>query len=321
MPKSKNRTKRRLDKNMWVEKYRPDSIAATILPTATKRYFNKVVKEGEMDQNLLLYSTTPGSGKTTISKALCADLGVKPFYINISNERGIAVLRNDIARHAKIKTVGGKTKIVILDEFDGATKELQDALRADMEKYSNSCRFIMTCNYISKIIEPLREGRTTLFDFNMTDAKTKKDMAPKVVKRLCKILEVEKVQYEKEVIEQLVETCYPNIRKMISTLQKCAKMYDIIDENVLNMTTVDNELYDLIMEKDLTEARRFILNKNYNFDEMYTDLYKNFVPLLERDVQPQAIVIIAQYQYESAFAINKEIPLMACLIDIMSDCL
>lgn len=312
--------KKKFKNYIWVEKYRPASLDLMVLPKSFKQFFKDNMKDGVLEQNLLLYSVTPGAGKTSIAKALCADMGINPLYINISETRGIDVLRNDISRHASIKTLGGKPKIIILDEFDGATEDLQKALRVAIEKYSGTCRFIMCCNYVHKIIDPLREGRVTEFDFNMTDVKIKKEMTGKITKRLELILKAEKVDYDVEVVKDITDKFYPNIRKMTSLLQKYSKMYGIIDANILKMASVGSELYDMILDKNLTGARQFIIDNAYAYDELYTDLFKNFVPLLEKEDQPQAILIISQYQYEQAFSINKEIPFCACMIELMNEC-
>ena len=314
------RKRKSLEKFMWVEKYRPESIENVILPNDFKKYFESVIEDGETG-NLLLYSSTPGSGKTSVARAIARDLGVKPFYINISNEGGIDVLRTDVSKYASIKTLDGKPKIVIMDEFDGASRNLQDALRADIEKFSNSCRFIMVCNYITKIIDPLKEGRTQVFDFNMTENSVKNEMYPKIYNRLTGILKNENVEYDGDTVQELIKRYFPNIRKMISLLQKYSKINGMIDNQIFKYTVIDDEYLTLIQEGELTKARTYALDKNFDFDEMYTVLFRKFVPLLEKDSQPQAILVIADYMHQSATAIDKEITYTACLIELMNDCL
>tara|TARA_R110001606_G_scaffold78194_4_gene180748 strand:- start:384 stop:1328 length:945 start_codon:yes stop_codon:yes gene_type:complete len=302
---------------IWVEKYRPQTVDDIILPSKYKNFFSNVIENGTMP-NILLSSSNPGSGKTTLAKALARDLGIKPLYLNISSEGGIDTLRSVIKRHASTAGIKGKHKIVIMDEADGATPQLQAGLRAFIEEFHNTCRFILTCNYVSKIIQPLREGRIMEFDFNMTDKKMIVEMKPKMVKRLVGILKHEKVEYDINTVQKIVDTYFPNVRRMLSMMQKYSQMNGIIDDNIFNSEGIDSEFYEFILDKDFTNARQFVLDRAYNYEELFTKLYKEFVPKLDRASQAQAIITINEHQYQHSFVPDPEINFAACMLELMS---
>lgn len=319
--------KEQLKYSLFVEKYRPNSIDNVLLTKANKQFFRKMVEEKEVP-NLLFMSSSPGTGKTTTAKALVHDIGSDYIYINTSSESGIDTLRGRIAKFATSYSLFGNDgelggdnraskKICILDEFDGSTPALQAALRAFMEEFQDSCRFILTCNYATKIIEPLK-SRCQIVDFNITDAKSQAELKPNIVKRLIGILKQESIEFKKETITKICDTFYPDIRKMVNILQQYSKKNGIIDSGIFDMEKVDAEFYDLILHRQLTKARKYVLDRNYNSDEMYRNLFDDFVPMLDKSIQPQAILVISEYMYRSAFSIDKEITLTACLIELMA---
>jgi DNA polymerase III delta prime subunit len=302
---------KQLTYTLWVEKYRPNSVNGILLPNDVKEFFAKLVEEKEIP-NLLLYSSSPGVGKSTIAKALVNDIK--------SDHRGIDVLRSRISKFATSYSMfgdneGGK-KICILDEFDGATPELQSAMRAFMEEFQDNCRFILTCNYITKIIEPLK-SRCQLFDFNMMDASSQEQVKPQIVKRLVGILKNENIQFKPEIVGKIVDTFYPDIRKMVNLLQQYSKKNGIIDSGIFNVEKVDTEFYEMILSKKLTAARTYLIERNYNYDELFRNLYDDLVPMLDKSAQAQAILLIAEYMYRNAFVIDKEINCTACLLEII----
>lgn len=302
---------------LWAEKYRPTTVEDILLPSKFKTFFNKIIKDGEMP-NLLLASSTAGSGKSSLAKALCRDMNYHYQYINVSSESGIDTLRSQIKNFATVKTLDGKPKVVIMDEFDGATPQLQAGLRAFIEEFHKTCRFIFTCNYISKIIKPLQEGRVMVFDFDMSTAEIQKEMKPKVFKRVIEILEQENVDYNKATIAKIVDAYYPNIRSILSLLQKYSAINGIIDENVFNVEKLETEFFDLILNKKFEQARKYIIEKNTDYGEIYSKLYNGLIPLLPAENKPQAIILIADYQYKHAFAIDPEITFAALLIELMA---
>jgi DNA polymerase III delta prime subunit len=280
----------------------------------------KLVKEKEIP-NLLFFSSSPGCGKTTAAKALANDIKSDFIYTNMSLDNGIDMLRNRISKFATSYSMfgeneGGK-KICILDEFDGSTPALQSAMRGFMEEFQDSCRFILTCNYITKIIEPLK-SRCQQIDFNMTNINSQKELKPIIVNRLCGILKNEKIEYQQETIAKLVDIFFPDIRRMINILQQYSKTNGIIDVGVFDLEKVDIEFYQMVLNKKLTDARRYIIERNYNPDELFRQLFENFVPMLEKPKQAQVILVISEYLFRNSFVIDKEINFTACLIEIMS---
>jgi len=306
---------KKLSKYLWCEKFRPASIKDVLLSSSMKRFFKKIVKD-EQVPNLLFYSTSPGTGKTTVAKALCKDIGVDYLYINTSSETGIDILRTKIQKYACVKTLDGKNKVAILDEFDGSTPNLQNGLRAAIEEFHKSCRFIFAVNYATKIIEPLK-SRCQVVDFNLTDKKTKDEMIPKITKRLIGILKNENVEYNTETLDKLVNTFYPDMRKMIQLLQQYYNTNGIIDNEIFTYERIDEEFFTYILNKDLTNARKYLIERNSNPVEVYRSLFDNFIPRLEKDIQGQAILLIAEYLYRHAFSVDPEINITACLLEII----
>jgi len=312
--------KKRLSYTLWVEKYRPEKVSQILLPKNVKDFFLKLVEEKEIP-NLLLYSSSPGVGKTTMAKALVNDIKSDYIYINMSLESGIDTLRSRISKFATSYSMfgeneGGK-KICILDEFDGSTPALQAAMRGFMEEFQDSCRFILTCNYVTKIIDPLK-SRCQQIDFNMMDLKSQEECKPMVAQRLTGILKNEKVECKPETVRKIVDTFYPDVRRMINLLQQYSKKNGIIDIGIFDVEKVDTEFYEMIMNKKLTDARKYVIERNYNFDEMYRNLFDNLVPLLAKPKQAQCILVIAEYMYRNSFVVDKEINFTACLLEIMA---
>ena len=311
---------KRLSYTLWVEKYRPTRIQDVILPNAFRKFFSEIVAEKEVP-NLLFYSSSPGVGKTTVAKAIAKEIDTDYIYINTSLENGIDVIRSRIEKFATSVSFSGQKKIVILDEFDGATINLQQALRATIEEFHQTCRFIFTCNYITKIIEPLK-SRCQMFDFNLMEKEVQIEMRPKIVKRLCDILKHEKVKgvaiiYEEETVKKIVDTFYPDMRRMLNLLQQYTKQNGTVDSAIFDYEKVDDELYQLILNKKLTAARKFVIEKNYNFSELYRAMFDNLVPMLEKQQQSQAILIIADYMKWSTQVIDPEIHFTACILEII----
>jgi DNA polymerase III delta prime subunit len=301
---------------LWVEAFRPQTINDMILPNEFKLFFKNVVESGEIP-NLLLESSTPGSGKTSIAKAICAELNADYIYINISSEGGIDTLRTQIKQFASTKSFTRKPKIVIMDEADGATPALQKALRGFIEEFHSACRFILTCNYVSQIIPALREGRMMEFNFNMKDTQYVEEMKPKIKKRLEQILKFKSVEFDSEVVNGLVDANYPNMRKMICLLQKASAVNGKIDSRILKMIDVDDELFDLILAKKLTKARAFVSANSYSYSDLYGKMFERLVPQLPKAVQAQAILYIAEYEYRTAFSTQHDLQFAACILEIM----
>jgi DNA polymerase III delta prime subunit len=303
---------------LWVEKYRPQSVGDIILPSSLKRYFNKVVKEDKQIANIILFSSNPGSGKSSLSHAICKDLDTEYLYYNTSKDNSIDLLRNNITKFATSKTLDGKNKIVILDELGNhAISGLQDGLRADLELFHNTCRFIITTNYINRIIDPLK-SRCELIDFNFTEKSIVDEMKPKIIKRLILILKNEKIEFTEEIISKIVDKYYPDIRYMIKVLQQYSKENAKIDENILKYESVDVELFDMIINKKFSSARKYIIERNYNPEALYRSFYDEMIPKLPKEIQGQVIILTADYLYRNGQVLDKEINLAAYIMEIIS---
>ena len=297
----------------WVERYRPDHVKDVILPTAEKKFFENIVKTKQVP-NLMLYSAR-GRGKTSIALALINDLDAQVFKINASMEGKIEVLRDDLSTFARTKNPKKTPKIVFLDEFDMCSAKFQGALRNLIEETAVGCSYIMTCNYQMKVIDALKEGRTMEFDFNFNDPVKQQEMKEQLIARACGILKHEGVEYEEEVVKALVDRFGIAIRDLYSTLQKYYLLYGKIDKGILSFSEVDEKLIELIKAKNLTEARRLIVEKGYADVDVYKFLYDKYVPLCTK--KGSAILTIAQYEGIGATSRLPDIQVAACLISLM----
>lgn len=313
----KRNNNKRYNEMLMVELFRPTTVNDIIMPKAYKSSFLKMVKEKKIP-NLLFFSSNPGCGKTSLAKALCNDLDADYKYINVSSESGVDVLRSTISKFASTRSMTGSQKVIILDEFDGASKQLQQGLRAAIEEFHKVCRFIFTCNYITQIIEPLK-SRLQSYDMNYADKKIIDEMQPLVYNRLINILKYKKIEYTEDVVQKLVKSNWPDIRNMINLCDKYSQINGSIDGNILSFEKLDEEFYDFILNKKYHKARKYLIERNYNYSELYSILFKEFVPRLEKHKQPQAILTINEFQHMHAFAVDPELPAAACLITLMQE--
>jgi len=301
---------------LWVERYRPKTLDECILPDDKIQIFRDFIKAGEIP-NMLLCGTA-GTGKTTIARALCNELGCDSIIINGSEESGIDVLRTKIKNFASTVSFEGKPKVVILDEADYLNpNSTQPALRAFIEEFSKNCRFIFTCNFKNRIIAPLH-SRTTVIDFKLVNGQ-KRLMASKFLKRMCHILDDNDVTYSEKVLAELLMKHFPDYRRVINELQRYSSS-GVIDEGILsNLSEINTKaLVDSIKDKDFKKMRQWVAN-NVESDpqQIYRKVYDT---LLEKVKQvPQLVLIIADYQYKSSFVADQEINLTACLTEIMAN--
>ena len=309
------------DEFLWVEKYRPEKIEDCILPEQTKKTFLDFLDKGEVP-NLLLAGPA-GCGKTTVAKALCKQLGVDSYVINGSDEgRFLDTVRNNAKNFASTVSLSSesKHKVIIIDEADNTTPDVQLLLRASIEEFSNNCRFIFTCNYKNKIIEPLH-SRCAVIEFGIK-GKQKQEIATCFFKRLNSILEQERVECDKKVLAQLINNHFPDWRRVLNECQR----YSVggkIDSGIL-ATFSDVQVNDLLKnlkEKNFTEVRKWVVDNLDNdtsvlLRRIYDNLYANLVP----GSIPAAVLIIAKYQYQIAFVADQEINMLACLTEIMVEC-
>jgi len=305
---------------LWVEKYRPKSVSECILPVGLKNTFQQMIDSGQC-QNLLL-SGRPGCGKTTVARAIASELETDCLIINCSEDGNIDTLRTKIRNFASTVSFSGNNKIVILDEFDYSNPQsMQPALRGFIEEFANNCRFILTCNYKNRIIEPLH-SRCTNIDFKFSND-DKVEMSMKFMDRLKDILNKEEVKYDEKVLAKLILRYFPDFRKLLNELQRYSVIQKTIDSGILSLSgeIMIKDLLTAMKAKDFAAVRKWVVSNISNdpvhiFRKIYDGLYENFEP----STIPQAIVILADYQYKSAFVADQEINLTACLIQLMMDC-
>lgn len=300
---------------LWIEKYRPKKINDCILPEAQKDYFNQMVAKGEI-QNMLLCGTA-GTGKTTVARALCEELQTDYIIINGSEESGIDVLRTKIKQFASTVSFSGNTKVVILDEADYLNpNSTQPALRGFIEEFANNCRFIFTCNFKNRIIQPLH-SRCAVIEFKIPN-KDKPSIAGAFFKRVTEILSLENIQSDNKVVAKVVEKHFPDFRRTLNELQRYSQSGSI-DEGILVSISEANmkDLVESIKTKDWKKMRSWVVNNQDNDPvSLFRKIYDTFVPLTNQ--VPQLVLTIADYQYKSAFVADQEINLVACLTEIMA---
>lgn len=303
---------------IWVEKYRPKKLSDCILPTDLGIIFNGMVKDGKIP-NMLFYGKA-GTGKTSVAKALANDIGMDSILINCSEDKGIDTLRVKIRQYASTISLSGKGKLIILDEFDYATTAIQTGLRGAIEEFANNCRFIITCNYKNRVIDPLH-SRCTGIDFTVPSPE-KAAIASQILARIETILKNEKVPYDVPILVNLIKRHFPDIRRIINELQKYSSSGKI-DVGILSQGSCDSykELLGYMKGKDFAACRKWVMqNIDLNTAEFYKKLYNELYNVLKPASMPQAILIIAEYQYKSAFAADQEINNMAMVVQLMMDC-
>lgn len=306
---------------LFCERYRPQTIDECILPEETKKTFKSFIVKGEIP-NLLL-AGPPGIGKTTIAKALCRELGADYYLINGSDEgRFLDTVRNHAKNFASTVSLTGssKHKVIIIDEADNTGNDVQLLLRANIETYYNNCRFIFTCNYKNKIIEPLH-SRCAVIDFTVK-GKQKVQLAGAFFKRLQEILHGEGIEYDNQVIAELISLHFPDFRRILNECQRYSSTGKIESDILLSFSDISlNELIRNLKDKNFTEVRKWVVSNldndsNVILRKIYDCLYTKLVP----SSIPAAVLIIAKYQYQSAFCVDQEINILAALTEIMCDC-
>jgi len=309
------------DHFVWTEKYRPKTIDECIIPDNLKKTFKDFLSQGEVP-NLLL-SGPPGCGKTTVAKALCNELGVDVYVINGSDEgRFLDTVRNNAKNFASTLSLSSsaKHKVVIIDEADNTTPDVQLCLRAFTEEFVGNCRFIFTCNYKNKIIQPLH-SRCAVIDFSI-NAKQKPEIANQFFKRLNWILDNERIQSDKKVLAELIKKHFPDWRRVLNECQR----YSVggkIDSGIL-ATFSDvktNDLFKNLKGKNFLEVRKWVVdNLDNDPNVLLRSIYDSAYTKLDGPGIAAAVLIIAKYQYQSSFVADQEINMLACLTEIMVEC-
>ena len=306
---------------LWVEKYRPKTIEECILPTNIKKTFRDFLDKGEISNMLL--AGPAGCGKTTVAKALCNELGVDYYVINGSDEgRFLDTVRNTAKNFASTVSLSStaRHKVIIIDEADNTTNDVQLLLRAFIEEFHGNCRFILTCNFKNKIISPLH-SRCAVVEFGIK-GKDRQELAAKFFKRIQEILGAESIEYDNKVLVELINKHFPDWRRVLNECQRYS-VSGKIDSGIL-ATFSDVKVNDLVKklkEKDFPEVRKWVVNNLDNdtsvlLRRIYDACYDSMVP----NSVPAAVLTLAKYQYQMAFVADQEINMLACLTEIMVEC-
>lgn len=302
---------------LWVEKYRPQTIADTILPSDIKQTLQAVVDTGELPN--MLFSGTAGLGKTTVAKAMCKQLGLDYIVINGSEEGNIDTLRGKIRQFASSVSLQGGYKVVILDEADYLNPQsTQPALRGFIEEFSNNCRFILTCNFKNRIIEPLH-SRCGVYEFNTTRKELVK-LASQFHKRFTNILVQEHVDFDQTAVADLIMKHAPDWRRVLNEGQR----YGLAGNKITSVSGSSSNQYSTLVgylkDKNFKSMRRWVVdNIDVDASAIFRGLYDNAQEFVQPQSVPQLILILADYQYKNAFVADHELNIVACMTEIMAN--
>ena len=303
---------------LWVEKYRPKKIVDCILPESIKNTFLEFIGQKEIP-NLLLAGGS-GVGKTTVARALCEELHCDYIIINGSEESGIDILRNKIKTFASTVSLQGGRKVVILDEADYLNPQsTQPALRGFIEEFHRNCRFIFTCNYKNRIIEPLH-SRCAVVEFKINGNKA--ILASQFMTRTEYILKEEGIGFEEAVVAELIMKHFPDWRRVLNELQRYSVSGTIDSGILVNIAEVNlKELMKHLKNKEFSKVRKWVVDNIDNDPvKVFRKIYEKLYEFMEPSSIPAAVLVLGKYQYYSAFVADPEVNLLACLTEIMSQC-
>ena len=304
---------------LWVERYRPQTIDDCVLPESLKKTFKEYIAQGELPN--FLFTGTAGVGKTTVAKALCNEIGAEYIMINGSEESGIDTLRTKIKGFASTVSLTDAKKVVILDEADYLNpNSTQPALRGFIEEFSNNCRFIFTCNFKNKIIQPLH-SRCAVIEFKIDNAEKPK-VASLFFKRIVDILKTEQIEFDQKVVAELVTKHFPDFRRVLNELQRYSVSGKIDSGILVNLSEESfKDLVKFMKEKNFSEVRKWVA-KNSDADSvsLFRQIYDSSNTLMEASSIPQLVLTLGEYQYKAAFVADHELNIMAALTVIMAQC-
>jgi DNA polymerase III delta prime subunit len=305
---------------IWVESYRPKTVDELILPEHTMNMLRKFRDTGDVP-NMLFHSNTPGTGKTSAAKALARDLGYDVMVINGSDtaESGIDALRTNIRTFASSVSLDNTKKMIIIDEGDYLSNTVQPALRNFLESFSKNCIFVITCNYVNRIIEPLR-SRLSMVEFTIPSTE-KITILKQFHKRVMQILDTEGVTYEPKLIAQFIAKSFPDFRKTINELQRLS--FDgTLDDSILSNTKIEElkRLFEVLKTKNFKETRKWVVeNIDIGTNDIFRSIYDNMNDFVEPKSIPLLVTILADYQHKSVTVADQEINMMASFVEIMSE--
>ena len=307
------------DSFLWVEKYRPQTIDECVLPESLKKTFRQYIDAGELPN--FLFAGSAGVGKTTVAKALCNEIGAEYMFINGSEESGIDVLRTKIKSFASSVSLTDAKKVVILDEADYLNpNSTQPALRGFIEEFSNNCRFIFTCNFKNRIIEPLH-SRCAVIEFRIDNADKPKIMS-NFFRRVSDILTKEGVDFDQKVVAELIARHFPDYRRVLNELQRYS-VSGKIDSGLLVNLSEENykSLVTLLKEKKFNDVRKWVaLNGDIETSTLFRQLYDKAFEYLDPNSVPEMVLLLAKYQYQDAFVADHELNTMAAMTELMMNC-
>jgi DNA polymerase III delta prime subunit len=305
---------------LWVEKYRPQKIDDCVLPESLKNTFKEYIAQGELPS--FLFTGTAGVGKTTVAKALCNEIGAEYIMVNGSDEgRSIDVLRTTIRGFASTVSLTDSKKVVIIDEADYMNPQsVQPALRSFIEEFSANCRFIFTCNFKNRIIEPLH-SRCAVVEFKI-DNKEKQEIAATFFKRATTILKQEEIEFDPKVVAELITKHFPDYRRILNELQRYSVSGKIDSGILVNMSQESfKELVKLLKDKNFTDVRKWVAKQSdMDTTTLFRELYDQATANMVEGSIPQLVLTLADYQYKAAFVADHELNIMAALTEIMANC-
>lgn len=308
------------DQFLWVEKYRPQTIDDCVLPDSLKNTFKQYIAQGELPT--FLFTGTAGVGKTTVAKALCNEVGAEYIMINGSDEgRSIDVLRTTIKSFASTVSLTDARKVIIVDEADYMNAQsVQPALRSFIEEFSANCRFIFTCNFKNRIIDPLH-SRCSVVEFKI-DASEKQSIAAQFFKRATQILKAEEIEFDPKVVAELITKHFPDYRRILNELQRYSVSGKIDSGILVNMSEESfRSLVKMLKDKDFNEVRKWVAKQSdADTTSLFRELYDSANSNIESSSIPQLVLILADYQYKAAFVADHELNIMAALTEIMAQC-
>jgi DNA polymerase III delta prime subunit len=306
------------NESLWVEKYRPKKINDCILPARLKDYFNDIIKNGDVQAFLAIGGA--GCGKSTISRAMCDEMGLEYLLINASENGNIDTLRTTLRSFASTQSFTSNYKIIILDEADGLSATSQQALRGFMEEFHKNCRFILTANFKNKIIDAI-QSRCVVIDFTLSKAERSEIIKP-LDNRIKEILKIEGIEYDSKTLAQLIAKFFPDIRKILNHLQRHCSSGSLSDNAI--STIGDDSVKQLFLylkdQSKWNDMRKWVVeNIDNDFSTVIRSIYDRSGTYIKPSSLPQLILTLSEYDYKSSFCADKELCLVACLTSLMAD--